>query len=320
MLCPECGQENQDNAAFCRFCGSSLQAAADTQQAQGPTQAPAAAAAAPAAPPPQAAAPGGPSTPFSEELAPTSLAALVKESLEVESPNAFNLQNKKLLRVNMAASGGSVLAKAGSMIAYQGQISFSRQGSGGAAKWVKKAVSGEAFTLMLCQGTGDLFLADASNDIVLIYLNNEAITVEALNLLAFSPSISWDIKMIKGAAGMMSGGLWTVELTGTGYLALISKGEPMTMKVTPEQPTFTDPNATIAWSQSLNPTIHMDANLGSLKGLLGSRHGELFQLAFQGDGFVVVQPSEVAPSTSLQDPRGGGSGTAGGILGGILGQ
>ena len=314
MFCPNCGQENADNAAFCRFCGQALAGAAPPAQAPSP--------AAPAAAPPQAPAiaPTGGGAPHSRDLAPSSLAELVRESLEVESPNAFNLQSKKLLRVNMAASGGQVLAKAGSMIAYQGQISFARQGSGGAAKWLKKAVSGESFTLMLCQGTGDLFLADAANDIVLLYLNNESITVEALNLLAFSPSISWDIVMIKGAAGMMSGGLWTVELNGTGYLALISKGEPMTLKVTPEQPTYTDPNATIAWSAGLNPTIHMDANLSSLKGIFGSTHGELFQLAFQGNGYVVVQPSEEAPKTSLQSPKSGGSGPAGGILGGILGQ
>ncbi len=326
MFCPNCGQENADGAAFCRFCGQNLKDAAAQAAPQAPPPE-----AAPQAPPPQAAPPAAPvmqapaaaaaaSTPFSEELAPTSLAALVQESLEVESPNAFNLQNKKLLRVNMAASGGSVLAKAGSMIAYQGQISFARQGSGGAAKWLKKAVSGESFTLMLAQGAGDLFLADGANDIVLVYLNNEAITVEAINLLAFSPSITWDIKMIKGGAGMMAGGLWTVELTGTGYVALCSDGEPMTMKVTPQQPTYTDPNATIAWSQSLNPSIHMDANLSSLKGIFGSTHGELFQLAFQGDGFVIVQPSEVAATTQLQSPKSGGSGPAGGILGGILGQ
>ncbi len=324
MFCPNCGQENADGAAFCRFCGQALAGAgnaappsqAPPQQAAPPPQA------APTSAPPQApaTAASGAGVPFSEELAPTTLAQLVKESMEVESPNAFNLQSKKLLRVNMAASGGSVLAKAGSMIAYQGQISFTRQGSGGAAKWMKKAVSGESFTLMLCQGTGDLFLADASNDIVLLYLNNESITVEALNLLAFSPSISWDIVMIKSAAGMLGGGLWTVALSGTGYLALISKGEPMTLKVTPDQPTYTDPNATIAWSAGLNPTVHVDANLSSLRGIFGSAHGELFQLAFQGNGFVVVQPSEEAPKTSLQDPKSGGSGPAGGILGGVLGR
>ena len=323
MFCPNCGQENAEGVAFCRHCGQSLQgAAAAAQPAPAPQAAPPQAAPV-AAPAPLAAAPAqasAASTPFSEELAPTSLAALVQESLEVESPNAFNLQNKKLLRVNMGASGGSVLAKAGSMIAYQGQISFTRQGSGGAAKWLKKAVSGESFTLMLAQGTGDLFLADGANDIVLVYLNNEAITVEAINLLAFSPSITWDIKLIKGGAGMMAGGLWTVELMGTGYVALCSDGEPMTMKVTPQQPTYTDPDATIAWSQSLNPSIHVDANLSSLRGIFGSTHGELFQLAFQGEGFVIVQPSEVAPSTQLQSPKSGGSGPAGGILGGILGQ
>jgi uncharacterized protein (AIM24 family) len=307
MVCSQCGQEVED-AAFCRLCGAPMQ-----QADSGQTEA-AAPQAAPAVPPSNPGSSGG------GELSVTSLGSLVQESMEVESPNAFNLQNKKLLRVNMAASGGQVLAKNGSMIAYQGQINFSRQGSGGAAKWVKKAVSGEAFTLMLCQGTGDLFLADAANDIVLLYLNNETITVEALNLLAFSPSISWDIKMIKGGAGMMAGGLWTVELQGTGYMALISEGEPMTLKVTPDQPTFTDPNATIAWSQGLDPQIHMDANLSSLKGILGSRHGELFQLAFQGNGFVIIQPSEILPTTSLQDPKGGGSGPAGGLLGGILGQ
>ncbi|MBU4194138.1 MAG: hypothetical protein KKF66_03975, partial [Actinobacteria bacterium] len=68
--------------------------------------------------------------------------------------------------------------------------------------------------------------------------------------------------------------------------------------------------------QGLEPSIHVDANLKSLGGLLGSRHGELFQLMFQGDGWVVVQPSEEVVASSLQPPGGGGG--AGGVLGGIL--
>src|SRR5450756_882343 len=132
-------------------------------------------------------------------------------------------------------------------------------------------------------GSGDLFCADAANDIILLYLNNEAIGVESLNLLAFTPSIAWDIKMIKGAAGMMAGGMFTVELNGTGYLALVSKGEPMSLAVTPDQPTYTDPNATIAWSAGLEPSVHTDVNLSSLKGIFGSAtSGETFQLAFRG--------------------------------------
>jgi uncharacterized protein (AIM24 family) len=245
------------------------------------------------------------------------LDTLLNQAKETDVPDAFVLQNKKLLKVNMAAAGGQVLTKAGAMIAYQGQMNFARKG-GGAGKWLKKQVSGEQFTLMEVTGTGDLFLADASNDIVLLYINNEAMGVESLNLLAFTPSISWDIKMVRGA-GAMAGGMFTVELQGTGYLALISKGEPMALTVTPDQPTYTDPNATIAWSSGLEPSMKVDANLSSLKGIFGSMtSGETFQLAFQGTGYVIVQPSEVAPTTSFAGQKGGG-GSAGGVLGGILG-
>lgn len=311
MLCDKCGKE-VEGGTFCRFCGNPMEGTAQTPAAPPPQQAEA-----PQAAP--AAAPVKPGT-GEDDLSATALKDLVKSSAEVESPDPFTLQSKKLLKVNMDACGGQVLTKVGSMIAYQGQMSFARQGSGGASKYIKKKISGEQFSLMMTQGTGDLFLADAANNVILLYLQNESLAVEALNLLAFTPSISWDIKRLKGAAGMISGGLWTVELQGTGYLALICKGDPMTLKITPEQPTYTDPNATVAWSQEISAQIHMDANLTSLKGLMGSRHGELFQLMFQGNGFVIVQPSEEAPKTSLQDPSGGGSGSAGGILGGILGQ
>jgi len=252
----------------------------------------------------------------------TNLQNLVQQSQEVDVPDAFVLQNKKLLKVNMDACGGTVLTKAGSMIAYQGQMHFERQGSGGLKKMAMKQISGEQFTLMQVTGSGDLFLADAANNIILLYMNNESLGVESVNLLAFTPSISWDIKVLKGAAGMMTGGLFTVQLSGTGYLALICEGDPLTLQVTPDQPTFTDPNATVAWSSSLEPAIHVDASLQGFKAILGSAHGEIFQLAFQGNGYVVVQPSELQATSSLATNTGGGpaGGTFGGALGGLLGR
>ncbi len=303
MNCPECGAEVKEGAKFCTSCGASMpEGAAPQAVASAPAAAPTAA---------PAAAPG-------PGLAATGLDQLYKSSLETDTPDAFSLQNKKLLKVNMQASGGQVLCKAGSMIAYQGQMTFARLGSGGIDKFIKKKISGEEITLMQVDGTGDLFLADAANDIALLYLQNESIQVETLNLLAFSPSVSWDIVTIKGAAGMMTGGLFTLELQGTGYVALMTKGEPLTLRVKPGEVTMTDPNATVAWSAGLSPDVHMEASFKSLAGILGSRHGELFQLRFQGDGYVIVQPSEVLPATSLQQPGGGGSGGFGGVLGGLL--
>ena len=52
---------------------------------------------------------------------------------------------------------------------------------------------------------------------------------------------------------------------------------------------YTDPNATIAWSSSLQPQIKTDI---SLKTFFGRGSGESFQLAFQGQGWVVLQPYE----------------------------
>ncbi len=319
VKCPGCGKD-LEGGLFCRFCGTPLES---------PTP-PSTDAAPPSQDPPQGPAPeSAPETLARESMttsalsgmaaSPLTLSQLVNSSQEERSPLPFSLQNKKLLRVNLQACGGQVLAKAGSMVAYQGRISFTRLSSGGLDKWLKKKISGEQFTLMQAQGEGNLFLADAANDIILLQLQNESITVEALNLLAFTPGISWDIELIRGAAGMLTGGLWTVVLSGTGYLALICKGEPLTLQVTPDRPVFTDPNATMAWSQGLSPRVHVDANLSSLKRIFGSAHGEIFQLVFEGQGFVVIQPSEEAPKTGLQSP-GGGSGGAGGVLGGILGR
>ncbi|MCB1078595.1 MAG: AIM24 family protein, partial [Verrucomicrobiae bacterium] len=52
---------------------------------------------------------------------------------------------------------------------------------------------------------------------------------------------------------------------------------------------FTDPNATIAWSANLEPKFKSDI---SFKTFLGRSSGETFQMHFEGDGFVVVQPYE----------------------------
>ncbi len=302
MNCPNCGKDNPEGTKFCMGCGARLAVSAPTSEL----------------PPEPQAQPASQAAAASEHRA-TSLAALVRESKEVNLPDAFMLQHKKLLKVNMAASGGQVIAKVGSMVAYQGRMNFQRMSSG-AQQWLKKKISGEQFELMQVTGEGDLFLADAANDIILLYLSNESLQVESLNLLAFSPSLSWDIVMLKGATGFMTGsGMFAVQLQGTGFLALICKGEPLTLQVTPDQPTYTDPNATVAWSESLNPTIHMEASFSSFKGLLGSRHGELFQLAFQGSGYVIIQPSEETVKSSLQQPGGGGGG-AGGLLGGVFGR
>ena len=65
---------------------------------------------------------------------------------ETQSQDAFALQNAKLLKVRLDQV--TVQAKAGSMVAYQGDVKFEHAGSGGMGRMLKKAMSGEGSKLM----------------------------------------------------------------------------------------------------------------------------------------------------------------------------
>ncbi len=228
---------------------------------------------------------------------------------ETQSEDAFALQNSKLLKVRLGASG-EIQAKAGSMVAYQGQVTFEHAGSGGLGKMMKKAVTGEGTTLMKMSGAGEVFLADTAQDIHLIYLENDFITVNGPNLLAFDSDINWDIKRIQGgAAGAMAGGLYNMELRGTGWVAILSDGPPVLLNVA-SAPTFADAQAAITWSSGVSTSIKTDFKM---KNLIGRGSGETIQMAFGGQGWVLVQPSEGQIHAAAAS--GGSSGGLGNLLG-----
>jgi len=205
---------------------------------------------------------------------------------ETTSTETFALQNSKLLRVSLA--GRTIQAKLGSMVAYQGDVTFEHAGSGGLGRMLKKAVTGEGTQLMKVTGRGEVFLADQAQDIHLIYLENDMITVNGPNLLAFDTGIDWDIKRVEGASSMMGGGLFNMALNGTGWVAILSDGPPVLLNVA-SAPTFADAQAAITWSSGVSTGIRTDFKM---KNLIGRGSGESVQMSFQGQGWVLVQPSE----------------------------
>ncbi|AZB43266.1 AIM24 family protein [Bacillus sp. FJAT-42376] len=200
----------------------------------------------------------------------------------------FELETPRMLEVNL---DGLVWSKAGAMVAYNGQIKFEREGvlEHGVGKFLKKAFTGEGSSLMKASGSGQLYLADQGKKITILSLNDESITVNGNDLLAFEPTIEWDIKLMRKVAGMLSGGLFNIHLSGKGLIAITSHYEPLTLFAEKGRPVYTDPNATVAWSGSLSPEFVTDV---SLKTFLGRGSGESIQMKFDGDGFVVVQPFE----------------------------
>ncbi|ANU16391.1 AIM24 family protein [Planococcus maritimus] len=218
-----------------------------------------------------------------------SIKQFVQQTKQEESArDFFELETDRLLEVNL---NGQVWAKAGSMISYEGNIKFEREGmlEHGLGKFVKKALSGEGAQLMKANGQGKLYVADSGKKITILDLEGESIFINGNDLLAFQDGLDWDIKLMRRVAGMMAGGLFNVRLEGQGLVAFTSHYEPLTLLVTPDTPVFTDPNATVAWSGSLEPDFITDVQL---KSFFGRGSGESVQMKFSGNGFVVVQPYE----------------------------
>ncbi|MEO7267898.1 MAG: AIM24 family protein [Knoellia sp.] len=239
--------------------------------------------------------------------------SLFQDFKEKETADPFSLQNKKLLRVDMRY--GEVMARAGSMVAYQGDVRFAKKGSG-MGKFLKSAVTGEGLTMMTCSGQGDLFLAEAAAEVQIMYLENDAISVNGNNVLAFSSSITWDIHRIQARGAAMTGGLYNVSLQGTGYVAVTTKGDPVALDVA-SAPTFGDAQAVVLWTAGVRMDVRVDT--GGLGSLVRGGTGETLQMAFSGQGYVLVQPSESVVDGAHQQQGGGGSGGAGGLLGQVLG-
>jgi uncharacterized protein (AIM24 family) len=227
-----------------------------------------------------------------------SLADFVTQTAQQDRGQGFfELESARILEVNLGLVAGApplVWTKTGSMVAYRGDVRFTREGmlEHGLGTFLKKTLTGEGARLTKAEGRGKVYLADAGKKITILRLDGaDSLFVNANDVLAFEPSLKFSITMMRKMAAMLSGGLFNVRFDGTGLLAITTHHDPLTLQVTPDNPVVTDPNATIAWSGTLTPEFRTDV---SFKTLLGRGSGESLQMLFRGHGFVVVQPYEEA--------------------------
>jgi len=203
-----------------------------------------------------------------------------------ETGERFELENSKLLDIDV---DGTVIAKVGSMIAYDGELSFTGKSSaeGGLTGMIKSKVSSEGTPVMEVEGQGHVYLADQEKKIQILELDaGESISVNGNDVLAFEDRVDYKISTIGSIGGASAGGLLNVFLTGPGTIAITTHGDPLVL----EPPVRTDPDATVAWSSNLSPSLKADR---SLRDSIGQSSGETYQMSFEGtEGFVVVQPYE----------------------------
>ena len=131
-----------------------------------------------------------------------------------------------------------------------------------------------------------MFFANYAAEIHLLKLEGDALSVNGHSILAFEPTLSWDIRRIEGAS-MFAGGLFNTILHGTGWAAICAHGTPVVLQT--DAPTYVDAQAAIAWSADLQTSVHRTMKAGALIG--------------RGSGEAVSWPSPAPGSWSSRPAR-----------------
>jgi uncharacterized protein (AIM24 family) len=204
-----------------------------------------------------------------------------------------------------ATINGEILARQGALIAYRGNLGIEVK-SQGMGNFLKRAMTGEGLKLMSVRGQGEAWFANvAEHCFVLDFESGDGFSVNGRNVLCFDSTLQYQIGMVSGA-GMFGGGLFNSTFTGQGRLAISADGHPLVIPVSPNMPVLVDTDAVVGWSAQLQTQIHRSQGM---KSILRGGSGEMFQIVFQGQGFVLVQPSEGMPVTKS---------SSGGALSGLL--
>lgn len=204
----------------------------------------------------------------------------------------FRLSGTKLLAVDI--QGETFKALTGSMVAYEGNVQFKKQGmgaSGGIKGAFKRKLTGESISLMEVTGQGTCYIANMANEINLVELRGEKMWVEASNLVALENGLRTD-QTFNGLRGASTGqGLFTTTVEGQGTVAVVSDGPAIVLEVSHGMPLCVDPQAYVAHTGQLQQDFITDMNW---RMAVGQGSGEAFQLRFQGQGLVYIQPAERA--------------------------
>jgi len=204
----------------------------------------------------------------------------------------FRLSGTKLLAVDI--QGETFKALTGSMVAYEGNVQFKKAGmgaSGGIKGAFKRKLTGESISLMEVTGQGTCYIANMANEINLVELRGEKMWVEASNLVALKAGLRTD-QTFNGLRGASTGqGLFTTTVEGQGTVAVVSDGPAIILEVSQGMPLCVDPQAYVAHTGQLQQDFITDMNW---RMAVGQGSGEAFQLRFQGQGLVYIQPAERA--------------------------
>ncbi|NHZ90015.1 AIM24 family protein [Massilia sp. CCM 8733] len=210
---------------------------------------------------------------------------------------AYQQINEKMIEVKL--NNEEMYAKKGSMISYQGEVSFSPTylAGQGVQSLAMRSATAEGYSLMMAKGRGTVYYAYNDLFVTVIPVRGDTLYVESDNVLAFDARMTAGTMFlgnqggIQGMArGAVSGqGLFTSTFQGNGDVVILSDGNAIGLPVTPEVPVCVDPQAYIGHTGQLSSSIVTDLNW---KTFVGQASGESYQVKFSGHGTVYIQASE----------------------------
>jgi stress response protein SCP2/uncharacterized protein (AIM24 family) len=212
----------------------------------------------------------------------------IQKYKEITNPGQrWTKQNSKLVKVTL---GPEVLARRGSMVAYQGNIEFDHKGSGGLRSMLESRLTGQGLKLMTCKGQGEVFLAEDAADVHIVELAGQQLCVNANNVLAFDATLQTEVRRIE-SPGIPGGGMFHLQVGGQGTIVVMTHGTPVTLMC--QGPTFGDMNAVVAWTAGMRVSVSTQVRVS--RQVYAGASGESVALQFMGmqGHFVVVQPYEV---------------------------
>ncbi|GHB19196.1 hypothetical protein GCM10010331_01390 [Streptomyces xanthochromogenes] len=211
---------------------------------------------------------------------------------EQQSPERYTAQNPQLLRAVLTGHD-DLLARKGAMVAYQGLMEFDGEYQSNGQRNAR-ARTGEGLDLMRVSGQGTVYLANLAQYVHVVDVDRDGLTVDSGYVLAMDSSLHHEVIAVDSQYGVSGTGKYQLNITGTGKVVLMTSGQPLMLQVTPEKYVNADADAIVAWSTSLRVQMQAQTHSTGVWRRRGNT-GEGWELSFLGQGFALVQPSEVLP-------------------------
>ncbi|MFJ7202258.1 AIM24 family protein [Streptomyces sp. NPDC098789] len=220
---------------------------------------------------------------------------------EAQSQERYVVQNPQMLRVSLTGQD-DVLARKGSMVAYQGLIDFDGEYQSTNQRNAR-ARTGEGLDLMRCSGQGTVYFANLAQDVHVVDVDQDGLTVDSSYVLALDSTLHTEAIAVDSQYGISGSGKYQLNITGRGKVALMTSGQPLMLQITPDKYVNVDADAIVAWSTSLRVQMQAQTHSTGVWRRRGNT-GEGWELSFLGQGFALVQPSELLPPQNAQLGQG----------------